>query len=306
MNTWCITVVVGLVTTSCGSPAATPTQRSKTATPKAHTSGCTIRGRVTLNGSPVEYYGVTVTHNYMLPFHPKATSINTTTGRFTVSCKPEDRVDLIIAGPGFARRVVAGITTGSKQDTNLGEIVVRGGNTVTGTLLDENNNPASNVLVRISQSDHETDSDVDPLTEMALGVQEVRTDRNGLFVIKGVERIEPAEAGLTIRAMIDGVSASHPHLLPNSDTDVHLVLRPVGTLSGVLRGADETTVIFIRTVTASMGSYTCSPDDTGTFEKRNLPEGSYELRLFPSDRSLGVVKIKKAQNTEVGAIDVGK
>jgi hypothetical protein len=299
-----IAVAVGVVTTSCGSPVANPTQRSNIATPKAHSSGCTIRGRVTLNGSPVEYYGVTITHNYMLPLHPKATSISSTTGRFAVSCKPEDRVDLIIAGPGFARRVVAGITTGSKQDTNLGEVAVRVGNKVTGKLLDENNNPASNVVVRISQSDHETDSYADPLTEMALGVQEVRTDRNGLFAITGVERIEPAEAGLTIRAMIDGVSASQPHLLPNSDTDVHLVLRPVGTLSGVLRGADETTVIFIRTVTKPMASYTCSPDDTGTFEKRNLPEGSYELRLFPSDKDLGVVRIKKAQNTDVGTIDV--
>jgi hypothetical protein len=104
-------------------------------------------GRVTLDGQPVPYFGVSMVVAKISNSLPDA--VRSADGRFAITL-PRGTWDLIFAGPGFARTVVPNVTIAESGNAPL-EVAVTHGYTIDGTVVDPVGNPVGSAAVRIHQ-----------------------------------------------------------------------------------------------------------------------------------------------------------
>ena len=171
-------------------PAAAFSSAPKQRTDSALIAETSISGRVILDGQPIRDFGLTITPNASFRFLGfwKPHAIHTEDGRFEISLGPMTSMhaDVVIAGAGFARRVIPRVElTGH---TTLGTIEVTRGHRFEGVVRNEHGRVVANARVTFDafrpDPMHMPKPD-DELTRLALGLISAMTDVHGRYVIEG-------------------------------------------------------------------------------------------------------------------------
>jgi hypothetical protein len=239
----------------------------------------------------------------MVPLFPKAIEVNNPSGRFSIMGVSPGVYDVIIAGPGFARRVLAGQSITQNEATHIGYIAVSRGRTIQGRVLDELGQPQKGAKVRLIHSGYFRD--LDHLSNLALGDHVETTDNKGYYRIDNVTRIEPSEYPPRLSASIEHQMASGPHRVSsNVDEIVDLVIRPVGSIEGTVigqpnRDREEEHIVVESVSTPNMSTLLAVPDEDGSFRVDDVPEGAYRVILMIDGRPSRQVTVSSGQTVTV-------
>jgi hypothetical protein len=234
--------------------------------------GSAISGRVLFGGRPVRYFGVTVTSNFAGVILGHANVFHAADGRFRVAVPEAGSWDLIIAGPGFARRVLAGNEVEEGKTRDVGDVVVARGHTIRGVVRDAGGAPMPSADIALVATEF---SDVSgELDQLARGNIYTRTDDRGAYEIEG-SAIEPLAIGTPqISATTRDRRASLPTAVPDSDTRIDLTVGLTGTLEIAVTGSVQTTVIV-----NPVGNHSVSlpVHQIGDVYRLDVPVGDYEI-----------------------------
>ncbi|HEY1551871.1 MAG TPA: carboxypeptidase-like regulatory domain-containing protein [Kofleriaceae bacterium] len=199
------------------------------------------------------------------------TAIRDRDGSFEVEAPECGMFDVVVGGPGFARRMISGVQIDGP--TNLGRIDVASGHVVHGRVTDAAGQPLPNVPVRIES--RRTQS-TDPLVRLIDGDYETVTDRDGAYELGGVSVID---LGLRprISAGVAGQLSSGAFRFPDQDAVVNLIALPVGSVFGDVAPTQQPTphLVFLRSITnRSLGMAAIA--NAGRFEFDDVPIGDYD------------------------------
>lgn len=244
--------------------------------------GTGVAGIVRINGTPVRHFGITLTDNFAYQYYTQATEVWTRTGRFVVGDVSPGTYDLIVAGRGFSRRIIAGIRIQSGQITDLKTIDVVRGKTIDGLVTDELGQPVVDVEVTIDRTvdlarEH---ASLDVLSQLAVGSYTSRTDAAGHYRIDDVEQ-HPMLGRLHVFSVSDG-RATGPHPIPTQGARVDLVLLPTGIISGQLHRKlhSEPEVIVARSMANQEIVFYATTDELGAFSLNDVPQGDYLVAIM--------------------------
>jgi hypothetical protein len=294
MGALCIGLIVGCQP-NVTSQIAGPSISSGHVSGRPVTGVTGVTGVLLLKGKPVKYFGVVVTENYTRSRYATAHHVASRDGRFLIATKP-GTYDIVFAGPGFARQVVAGQQVIANRATNLGKVSVDRGYTVGGMVTDEQGAPMSNVNVTFMRSFYFA---TDDLANSAMGNHVATTGSDGRYVIEDVKRLELADFDARISATVDGSLATGTLQLPDGALTQPLILRPVGTIEGIVVGAHVDEYDWPGAVAESVSdprmSVLGSSELDGTFRIENVPHGDYRVRL--SDGSSAAVQVSVTAGT---------
>lgn len=268
-----------LVLAACAAapPAPTPVAPAPVAPASAHNAASprtavpppNVKGRVLLDGAPIEYFGVAYTQDFSSPSMAPPFEIRAADGRFGISIPP-GTWDLIIVAPGAARHVLPGIDVRGVVD--LGTIALDHGHTVTGYVLDADGAPVPNAWVEL-RNRSSVERNATPLQILANGNLSARTGKDGHYVLRGQKRgaLEMGHAQL-LAITTDG-RASLPLTAPDADTSINLEVLPTATLIVSVTGGHP------LGVTASVGSsrLIAREEADGQYHFDHLPQGTYQL-----------------------------
>jgi hypothetical protein len=260
--------------------ACSPARQASTPVrPETPGRSCALAGTVVLEGAPVTYYGVTIAKNYLAPFHAPATPVQDRDGRFCVPRLATAVFDLIVAGPGFAPKVIRGqVYRGHALD--LGTIRVIRGRSIEGRVSDEAGKPVAEAIVRIGSSQF-MNSDLDLLTDLATGSYSAVTDSTGYYRIDGLSN--ELDGLRMISAALPGRKASGPRRFDPDDRVFDVRVRPVGAIEGTVTGVHrpgETTDLITATLESDPDvSFVDVITADGRFQIDNVPEGTYEVSV---------------------------
>jgi hypothetical protein len=104
-----------------------------------------VTGRVVLSGNPVSLFVVALTGDLRWQGRwGKLTPNRSSDGRFQVSATNDGCGDIVIAGPGFATRLLHHVCLFNGPHNDLGDIPVSRGHTIEGTVRDDLGHPVAN------------------------------------------------------------------------------------------------------------------------------------------------------------------
>ncbi len=252
----------------CGSasppPLAAPAAERETA----------IIGRVLLDGSPVTYFGVALA----MPLAPDILPgilepiwgpypLSTKDGRFRLPVAA-GTLNLVIAGPGFARAAVSNQNVEAGKTRDLGDIAVSRGHTIHGTVRDGAGAPIAGARVDLGTRD--TPLGDDDLSQRTWGYLSDTTDHDGHYRIDGVTwAFGPPCVGVAAR---DG--AALPVEAPDADATIDLTVVPTGRIEVTVHSVARVAVF------AKRGG-PCGMMVIGTKEQAvrtsDLPPGDYDV-----------------------------
>jgi hypothetical protein len=262
-----------------------------------------IVGNVTLDGLAVPYFGVTVVSSHKQFAYPKPSEVQSDSGRFAiVSPTAAEEIDLIIAGPGFARKIVSGISVQSNRVTEVGTIPVSQGNTIRGKVTDGAGNAVGDVTVIVRQYADPSDFSerYDNLGRLARGIHTTVSDKDGSYLLSGIAQ---SDGTAHIIATVDSVVSSRAIPLPNKDAEIDLVLHPVGTIEGIVVGSPQRDrsreVVLARSASPGSGSLSATPDGSGAFRISNVPAGKYRVVLLVKGTPSQQVSVVGGQASKV-------
>lgn len=237
-----------------------------------------ITGRVVMNGTPVDYFGVAIGEDSDdLRSWPMSDPVRSSDGRFTKTHLWPRRLMVAIVGPGFERKVIQHVAVPDGGQIDLGDIAVSPGRVLRGHVVDESGAPVADAAV-IAQA---TDSDA---TEVSLdhdlyGSRGVRSDAAGAFELAGL----PADAaGMFVQASTsDRVAAVRQLTAADLDADVRIVVQVTGSVDGTVHNASAGAVSFVRIVSPADPDHEHSDftDRDGHFHFDLIPPGDYVAKL---------------------------
>jgi hypothetical protein len=220
-------IAIAVASCSCWTQSARTPARHLERVERRHPP--VLVGRVTLDGKPVRFYGVTLEQwRDYLP----TVEVSNAHGRFEISDVSTGSWDVIIAGPGFARRIIVHQRIDSEKVLDLGQIEVERGSVVDGHITDAQGAPMPHATVAIMQSVSCCDPK-DELTMLARGWFETTTDANGAYAIDGFIRLDDTYPWIFARS--DG-QLSFPIMLSNRSATIDLVVVPTGRVEGTVNG----------------------------------------------------------------------
>lgn len=165
-----LAVVVGLLgcggtpAPAPGTPQPLPPRAASRATPAMH--GATLRGRLLLNGVPVQEFAVALVPNITGLFDTTPHPFHAADGRFELTDAPPGTWDILIVGPGFARAFELQRELVADRVLDLGDVVLHRGPTVRGTVTDTAGTPVGNATVMVGCRRKPTG---DVLTDLSFG-----------------------------------------------------------------------------------------------------------------------------------------
>ncbi len=241
-------------------------------------------GRVSLDGEPVSYFGVTVHANHRFFGSPAPIPVRASDGRFLVKVPPGEW-DLIFAGPGFARHVVKKVNVRAGEANVPLQVRVGRGDTVQGLVTNTMGDAVEGAVVEISQNLKTPTRDL--LWELARGNFTAVTNAGGMFRFDNVASV----AGhASISASLPGVGVSQSQSVPSGNSSISLVLSPVGTIAGALTtrplpspGGRPEYLAVARLVKGAASSFSAAVANDGTFQINDVPEGEYDIGLLSTD-----------------------
>jgi hypothetical protein len=236
-----------------------------------------VTGHVTLDGKPVRYFGVTVTRNFTFSgIYGRPAPMNTRDGRFTMAIPDSGTWDLIVAGPGFARRVLPGVEVEDGRVTDLGEVAVSRGHRIEGTVQDEAGHRVSGATVSLAATPPiEVD---DELAALAKGNITATTDSDGHYLIEGAAAIPLGIGHPQIAAMTADHRASIPELVPEGDATINFTVARSGGIEVTVVGVADS---FISV--SPVGKPKAIVEGrrvTSGYVFDDVPAGDYEVHLI--------------------------
>ena len=230
-----------------------------------------VSGRVVLDGKPVDYFGVLVDAPDALTYG-RPIVVRSTDGQFEQHDLRPGTWGVAIVGPGFVRKELPSVAVVDGKVTDLGEVVVERGRSVSGRTLDERGTPIGGATVMITT--HHSTSEAASLDDALRGTRTAVSDPAGHYVIDG---IEPGQSELVIQAHA-GSGLAPARDLAATDSVVDLVLARTGTIDGTVANFDGANRVWARRVD-TRDRYFAEVDLAGNFHVEHLPSGDYEVTL---------------------------
>jgi protocatechuate 3,4-dioxygenase beta subunit len=209
-----------------------------------------------------------------------------TSGNFRLPLeKPGVEVGLLVRPAGLSSVRFEG-PFDAGEDTDLFDIPVPAAQKVAGSVVDESGKPISGARVIARGSEALAGND-------AVSFSETRTLPDGTF------SMPDAPPGPRILTAIAAGYVRSPRIQMEARADERLVLRPGGTIRGVLRDASGQSVAGTIVVAGELAAQT---DSAGRFEISGAPPGTEDLRVVWKDdfaaRADGI-RVKKGEASNV-------
>ncbi|HMF09736.1 MAG TPA: carboxypeptidase-like regulatory domain-containing protein, partial [Thermoanaerobaculia bacterium] len=199
--------------------------------------------------------------------------------------KPGVEVGLVVRPPGLPSARFEG-PFDAGEDTDLFDIPVPAAQKVAGSVVDESGRPISGARVIARGSEVLSGND-------AVSFSETRTLSDGTF------SMPDAPPGPRVLTAIAAGYVRSPRIQIEARADERLVLRPGGTIHGVLRDASGQAVAGAIVVAGELAAQT---DSAGRFEISGAAPGTEDLRVVWKDdfaaRADGV-RVKKGEASSV-------
>jgi AcrR family transcriptional regulator len=249
-----------------------------------------VKGRVVLEGKPVESFSVSLGPVNPAPF---------TGGAFTLAA-PAGKHALVITGPAFATKELEDIAVTEGEARDLGEVTVTRGRSISGRVLGPDGATVAGAQVVAGQFLSGGGTQLYIPTESG-DAQETTSDENGQFVLSGFP-----PGPLVVVAERAGQGRSDTISIPpqQSSAQLDLVLRSTGSLEGrVTRDGSpfaDTVVIATRQLMTANFFVMTGPD--GRFALDTLAPGRQVLQVFVNrhkDMLLKAVTIEAGQRAHV-------
>ena len=269
-----------MLVAACGAAPPAPTPPPPSANPAPATdvidrlTSNNVRGRVELDGAPVTYFGLTWVSNFAHETtRARPIAIHTQDGTFATYL-PWGHWDLIIAAPGAARQVIAGVDVDAKLD--LGTISLRHGHTLTGVVRDETGQPVPDARVDFITDEFLAERPrPDALENLLHGNISTRTDAKGRYTITGTSRelLEPSHVPSLVADASD--RRSFPVPAPDADANVDLQVARPGTIDVSVTGSNPVLV------TAEARGAELFADPVGAdWRFEHIPAGTYDVSAY--------------------------
>ena len=239
-------------------------------------SGTRVGGSLRIDGAPVSRFGLVFARDFSSPDWRTARPVTTTDGRFVVTDIPAGTWDLVVAGPGFARKVLPGRTIVRGERLELGAIELHHGHVVRGSVVDQRGRPVAGARVTLTQARSYWPEVDDDLTAISRGNRAGVTDENGRFRFADVTSVRLGIPALELVAMT-GTAISATAQLPNDDVDTTLVIVDHGGISGAVTGLHPRGARVTAITGRSVAMAEVAVD--GSFEFPKLVPGDYVVAL---------------------------
>jgi hypothetical protein len=223
----------------------------------------TIIGRIVLDGAPVDYFGVIISDDPEGVTYGSPNAVRALDGTFAEPDLRPGALALVVVGPSFMKKVIKHVTITEGQTTDLGDIVVDRGRSVTGRVTDGRGHPVASALVAVSRGGSiEEETTLRPLVG---DTRTARTDANGAYRLDGL----PADGkDLTIAASAEQGIAT-PRDLPLDATTIDLVIAHTGAIDGVVTELKGRSSVTARS-NEGLSVY-ATVDTSGEFHLDRLP-----------------------------------
>lgn len=244
----------------------------------------TITGRVLLDNKPVTLFGLVVSDRDEMHWRQSfPIVVRTADGRFKQRGVATGDRTLVIAGPGFARRLLdVKIVEGRTVD--LGDIKVDRGQRVSGHVTDARGAPVQGATVLVEQMAPVMIGDPSPMMRALQGGAIATTGANGSYVLEGISPVPDTPAPWNGKE-VNRISASHPDRgtvpsrdLAPSESTVDLVLSATGgidgTVEGPLSGHEQ-----VWAQMENVHDVVSARIENRRFKFDKLPAGKYELTI---------------------------
>ncbi len=197
------------------------------------------------------------------------------TGTYTIWVSPP-------TGSGLVFKQLTGISVTEGKVTTL-NIVLPPEGKITGKVTDESGNPVVNAQLNVNR-------------EGGGGWGSAQTDLNGNYTIRGLAegtytiRVYPPQGSVLALQQVTGISVTQGEM-----TTLAFILPPAGIITGRVIDEQGNSVAnaWVNTwqpLSGSRGNYTISnsgvTDPSGKYTIFGLPEGTYELEVFPQENHL--------------------
>ncbi len=232
-----------------------------------------IRGKVTLaSGEAPAVFTVSVGWQSGTPFSSKD-------GSFELSDLPPQSFSVVIKGPEFDEKRVADVVVKEGAYTELGNLTVVQGRSVSGVVVDDGGKPVEGATVSAGREIFGDGSNAvasgGARSPLGRATKSSKTDAEGQFSIRGV-----VAGDLSVVADHETIGRSMPIYVPQSNDSLEglkLALLPTGALGGVVSKGKEPAGGVVITA--------ASVDYPGvTFNVASGSDGSYRFDRLIADR----------------------
>lgn len=251
----------------------TPSLSSKGNSPIVAPSRKSIEGRVLLEGSPVEYFGTVLSKSYASVSQPPVMIHRSRDGRFSLEGIAPGAWDLIIVGPGFARKILSNLEIHESKTLDLADVSVSRGFAIKGRVLDATG-PVGSASVKLMQG---VESE-DPMTDLVRGNHITNSNSNGDFEIDGFSIVDMAgrKARLTVTA--PNGAMSFVEYVGAGNQQITVMVEPTGSIEGTVRSGNKDVMLtLIRPSRPREPLLIRLP--TSSYQV-TVPAGVYDLSIF--------------------------
>lgn len=259
-------------------PAPSPTPpASPAAAARKETSSlaapAALAGRVLRDGSPVSQF--VIVRKGLAAYHwtSQPAIIHAVDGRFELTGlrEPSCTVHVLALGSEWASTDTLVLQPGATLD--LGDIVLRPGLRIAGTVCDPAGAPVAGARVEIGSPRHDDDALIDAVE----GNFATTSGSDGAFVFDGVH-LDGPRIGVSASHPLHGASLEQP--LTGSDEAVRLVLLPTGSIDGEIEPYSQMHgSLIVRAHAPGGGGRVASVRPSGFFEVENLVPGEYTIEF---------------------------
>lgn len=216
-------------------------------------------------------------------FEPDFEAVTEADGTFTLTTLPDDRFEVLVDPPGFARRVLRSVEIPGSGEVDLGRIVLEPSSRITGHVLDAQDRPltaARVTLLPAGATDYWRSGWI-PLE--VSGGRSVEVDETGRFVFEDV----PPNDRFVLHAVAPERRAAVADAAAGATAPVELVLRPAARLFGRVEDPSEGAVpgVWVQLRDLEEGGFLQIPiqtkmtDEGGHFTFEGLAPGRYGIAL---------------------------
>lgn len=250
-----------------------------------------------MNGQPVRDFAVMLRMSRLDP--PKLREVRDDDGKFGLAAEPGDW-HLIIVGHTFARHISVRTVEAGKV-LNVGDIHVRRGFTIQGTITDAVGAPVADVEVWIEGSGRRGRRTRSDLSERVDSNFLTSTDRKGYFRLEGVTPLDVYNTTLELSVSKPSVGVEFPQSLPSGDHSLNLSLTPPGNISGTVATPGWARFGLMLFLTQHGTQHRLKADVTGngSYTLENVPAGTYQMRPFAGSYPPKQVVVVDGQTTNV-------